>query len=105
MVVPYHPSWVGASELNSNTFSRDVSGLARQLMEMKEKRRCLILFHLLVAGGECATVIVSCSSVARVCKAFFHNLLLTPLLPPPSAVVGHSRAPRFLPLPRLLPTP
>src|SRR5260221_6166985 len=74
------------------TVPREVSGLARQLIEMKEKRRCSILFHLLVAGGECATVMVSCSSLARVCRAFFHSLLRTPLLPPPSAVISSSDA-------------
>ena len=43
-----------------------------------------------VAGGSWATVIVSCSSLASVCKAFFHSLLRTPLLPPPSAVISSS---------------
>ncbi len=28
-------------------------GLPRQLMLMKEKSRCSILFHLLVPGGKC----------------------------------------------------
>src|SRR5207302_3190449 len=74
------------------TVSSGVSALARQFMEMKAKRRCSILFHLLGAGGECATVIVRCSSLARVCKAFFHSLLRTPLLPPQSAVMSNSCA-------------
>src|SRR5258708_8920864 len=82
------------------TVSREVSGLARQLIEMKEKRRCSILFHLLVAGGECATVMVSCSSLARGCRAFFHSLLRTPLLPPPSALLSSSDAWGYSPLPQ-----
>jgi hypothetical protein len=32
-------------EMSSRTTSRDVSGLARQLIEMKEKSRCSLLFH------------------------------------------------------------
>src|SRR6266404_7937627 len=32
------------------------------------------------AGGSWATVIVSCSSLASVCRAFFHSVLRTPRL-------------------------
>src|SRR5260370_26085518 len=84
--VTCNPSSVVVWEINSITVSRDVSGLARQLMEMKEKRRGSIFVHLLVAGGKCATVNLSCSSVARGCKAFFPILLRPPLSPPPPDV-------------------
>jgi len=43
-----------------------------------------------VAGGYWATVIVSCSSVASGCLAFFHSALRTPRLSPPSAVISSS---------------
>jgi Transposase IS66 family len=38
-------------ESSSSTTSREVSERARHFMEMQEKSRCSILFHVLVAGG------------------------------------------------------
>src|SRR5271155_526195 len=70
--------------------SRDVKGFARQLMEIKEKSLCSILFHLLVAGGRWVTVIVNPVSVANRCNSLFHNLFLTPFEPPPSLVMRSS---------------
>ncbi len=39
--------------------SSETSGLPRQFWLMKEKRRCSILFHLLVPGGRWQTLISS----------------------------------------------
>ena len=36
-------------EMSSSTTSNEVSGLARQLLEISAKRRCSILFHLLIS--------------------------------------------------------
>ncbi len=50
-----------------------LSGLPRQFMEMKLKRRCSILFHLLVPGGMSPTVmtrpIVAASLASSTLKA------------------------------------
>src|SRR6266566_4063917 len=45
MAVTCNPSLVVVWEISSMTASSFVSGLARQLMEMKEKSRCSILFQ------------------------------------------------------------
>src|SRR6266700_1237722 len=45
MAVTCNPSLVVVWEISSITVSREAKGLARQLMEMKEKSRCSILFH------------------------------------------------------------
>src|SRR5260370_16790157 len=70
---------------------------------MKEKRRCSILFHLLVPGGRWLTTMSRPSSLASFCNSRFHSRTREPLLPPPSAVVsnpvalGERRPPRFTP--------
>src|SRR5260370_4474031 len=61
-------------------------GLPRQLMLMKEKSRCSILFHLLVPGGKWHTVIGNLSSSASFCSSTFHRRTRYPFDPPPSAV-------------------
>src|SRR5260221_14327806 len=71
--------------------SRDVSGLPRQLMEMEEKSRCSILFHLLVAGGKWQTVMARPVSFTKWCTCCFHSRLRAPLEPPPSATNSSSR--------------
>src|SRR6201998_636064 len=71
-------------------------GWARQFWLMKEKRRCSILFHLLVPGGRWLTVISRPSSLASFCSSRFHSRTREPLLPPPAAVIstrGASGAP------------
>src|SRR5260370_25204119 len=68
---------------------------------MKEKRRCSILFHLLVPGGRWLTTMSRPSSLASFCNSRFHSRTREPLLPPPSAVIsnpvalGESARPRF----------
>src|SRR5262245_3459071 len=54
---------------------------------MKEKRRCSILFHLLVPGGRWVTTMSRPSSLASFCSSRFHSRTREPLLPPPSAVM------------------
>jgi hypothetical protein len=61
--------------------------LPRQFIVMNEKRRCSILFHLLVPGGKWQTVIGNPSLSASVCNSTFHRRTRYPLLPPPSAVI------------------
>src|SRR6267142_3263228 len=55
---------------------------------MKEKRRCSILFHLLVPGGRWLTTMSRPSSLASFCSSRFHSLTREPLLPPPPAFAG-----------------
>src|SRR2546421_3719137 len=68
---------------------------------MKEKRRCSILFHLLVPGGRWLTTMSRPSSLASFCSSRFHSRTREPLLPPPSAVIsnpgalGERARPRF----------
>src|SRR5258708_9838711 len=59
-------------------------------MEMEEKSRCSILFHLLVAGGRWQTVIIRAVSVANRCNCIFHSRLRAPFEPPPSATIRSS---------------
>src|SRR5205823_6324484 len=49
------------------------SGLARQFWLMKEKRRCSILFHLLVPGGRWLTMMSMPNSLASFCSSRFHS--------------------------------
>src|SRR5258705_3133779 len=56
---------------------------------MKEKRRCSILFHLLVPGGRWLTTMSRSSSLASFCSSRFHKRTREPLLPPPSAVINN----------------
>src|SRR2546423_14962679 len=79
---------------------------------MKEKRRCSILFHLLVPGGRWLTTMSRSSSLASFCSSRFHSRTREPLLPPPSAgvnhpiAVGESAPPRVSPhLRKLFPPP
>src|SRR3982074_2707858 len=53
---------------------------------MKEKRRCSILFHLLVPGGRWLTMMSRPSSLASFCNSRFHSRTPEPLLPRPHAV-------------------
>src|SRR5438132_14213422 len=55
---------------------------------MKEKRRCSILFHLLVPGGRWLTVISRPSSLASSWSSRFHSRTREPLLLPPPAFAG-----------------
>jgi len=86
------PVAVRVCPINSTTVSQVRSGLPRQFCVMWQKRRCSILFHLLVPGGngsrECATwsrwrapAIQPSTPVSD-----------TPLLPPASAVMKSSFA-------------
>ena len=80
-----------------------VSGRPRQFIEMRENRRCSILFHLLVPGGKWQTVICSPVWAARAASSVFHRRVRYPLEPPPSAVI--SSLPAWVGPPcRLLPT-
>src|SRR5437660_4728606 len=56
-------------------------------MVMNEKRRCSILFHLLVPGGKWQTVMGRFSSLANFWSSTFHRRTRYPLLPPPSALI------------------
>ena len=67
--------------------SSEMSGLARQLRLMKLKRRCSILFHLLVPGGKWQTSISRPVSSARRCSSVFHRRVRLPFEPPRSAVI------------------
>ena len=67
------------------------SGRPRQLMEMKEKSRCSILFHLLVPGGKWLTRNDRPSLSASCCNEYFQARARTLLLPPASAVMKTSR--------------
>src|SRR5262245_18519759 len=60
----------------------------RQFDEIKENRRCSILFHLLVPGGKWHTDKVKPDSSANLCSSTFHKRNRQPLLPPPSAVIS-----------------
>src|SRR6266702_3312273 len=65
-----------------------VSGLPRQFWLIQAKRRCSILFHLLVPGGKWQTVMASPVSSAKCCSSHFHKRTREPLLPPPSALMS-----------------
>src|SRR5260370_7892009 len=67
---------------------------------MKEKRRCSILFHLLVPGGRWLTTMSRPSSLASFCNSRFHSRTRVPLLPPPSAVNSNRVASGERPPPR-----
>ena len=62
-------------------------GFPLQFMLIKEKSRCSILFHLLVAGGRWQTWMGKPSSSASFWSSTFHNRTREPLLPPPSAMI------------------
>src|SRR5882762_6164549 len=68
---------------------------------MKEKRRCSILFHLLVPGGRWLTTMSRSSSLASFCSSRFHKRTREPLLPPPSAVISNRVASGYRARPRL----
>ncbi len=53
-----------------------------------EKRRCSILFHLLVPGGRWLTTMSRPSSLASFCSSRFHSRTREPLLPPPPVFAG-----------------
>src|ERR1700751_1091542 len=89
------PSLVLVCDKSSLMVSSEVSGVARQLMEMKENSRCSIGFHLLVAGGRWVTVTASPVSFENFCNSFFQRRLRTPLEPPPSEVMSNSRLPGY----------
>src|SRR5215469_18907439 len=79
--------------------AKEISGLPRQFLLIKANSRCSILFHLLVPGGKCNTVIPVPSPSAKICSSAFHNLMRYPLLPPLSAVIKKSFAFGYLLLP------
>src|SRR4051794_23923265 len=68
------------------------SGLPRQFWLTNEKRRCSILFHLLVPGGKGHTTISSPVSSADRGSSTFQRRTREPLLPPPSAVISSRSA-------------
>src|SRR3981189_2235317 len=80
------PVSVVVAAMSSTIVRKLRKGLPRQLMLMKEKSRCSILFHLLVPGGKWHTVIGNFSSSASFCSSIFHTRTRQPLHPPPSAV-------------------
>src|SRR6266700_1905964 len=65
-----------------------MSGLPRQFWLIQAKRRCSILFHLLVPGGKWQTVIATPISSASCCSHHFHKRIRAPTLRPPSAVIS-----------------
>src|SRR6476620_10317894 len=65
------PVSVVVAAMSSTTVRKLRRGLPRQLMLMKEKSRCSILFHLLVPGGKWHTVIGNLSSSASFCSSDF----------------------------------
>src|SRR5208337_1766321 len=64
--------------------SETTQWFSSQLMVMKEKRRCSILFHLLVPGGRWQTVMGMPSVSAKFWSSIFQRRTRWPLLPPPS---------------------
>src|SRR5467141_390174 len=69
---------------------------------MKEKRRCSILFHLLVPGGRWLTTMSRPNSLASFCNSRFHSRTREPLLPPPSAVISNRVASGYRARPTVL---
>src|SRR6267142_126187 len=59
------PASVVVAAMSSTIVRKLRRGLPRQLMLMKEKSRCSILFHLLVPGGKWHTVIGNFSSFEK----------------------------------------
>ena len=82
------PDAVVVAPMLFTTTSRLVSGRARQLIEMRAKSRCSILFHLDVPGGRWQTVMARPVSAARAASSVFHRRVRYPLEPPPSAVIS-----------------
>src|SRR5216683_1089998 len=80
------PASVVVAAISSTIVRKLRRGLPRQLMLMKEKSRCSILFHLLVPGGKWHTVIGNFSSSANFWSSIFHRRTRLPFDPPPSAV-------------------
>src|SRR6266481_8992906 len=72
-----------------------MSGLPRQFWLIQAKRRCSILFHLLVPGGKWHTVIERLVSSANCWSSHFHKRTREPLLPPPSALTSRCFAPGY----------
>src|ERR1035437_7033031 len=67
------PASVVVAAMSSTIVRKLRKGLPRQLMLMKEKSRCSILFHLLVPGGKWHTVTGNLSSSASFCSSIFHR--------------------------------
>jgi len=67
------PVSVVVAAMSSTIVRKLRRGLPRQLMLMKEKSRCSILFHLLVPGGKWHTVIGNFSSSASFWSSVFHK--------------------------------
>jgi hypothetical protein len=64
--------------------SWETSGRPRQFMVIAENSRCSILFHLLVPGGRCGTVMSRPASAANPASPVFHSRSREPLDPPES---------------------
>src|SRR5215469_2714431 len=79
--------------------AKEINGLPRQFLLIKANSRCSTLFHLLVPGGKCNTVIPIPRSSAKTCSSAFHKRTRYPLLPPLSAVINNSFALGYLILP------
>ena len=70
-----------------------VSGLPRQFIEIAEKSRCSILFHLLVPGGKWHTVMSSPVWAASAASSAFQARVRYPLDAQASAVISRRVAP------------
>src|SRR5580658_8166961 len=76
----------GGSALSRNQADNDFKTdqrFATPVLGNAQKRRCSILFHLLVPGGKWRTAMLSGVSSANFCNSSFHSRTREPLLPPP----------------------
>ena len=91
--VTFRPVLVVTALMVSMMTSWETSGRPRQFMVIAENSRCSILFHLLVPGGRCSTVMSRPASAANAASSVFHSRSREPLDPPESAVISSRRAP------------
>src|SRR4030042_6960984 len=89
------PDLVRVDAMRFTIVARLTSGFPRQFMAMWEKRRCSILFHLLVPGGKWQTVTARPVRLAKRCNSHLHNRSPGPLLPPASAGINREVAARY----------
>src|SRR3990172_1862449 len=90
--VTLRPWAVAVREISLTIVSQSRNGSPRQFEEMKENKRCSILFHLLVPGGKWQTDRHRPVSSASFCSSSFQRRKREPLLPPPSPVISTPRA-------------
>src|SRR6266699_1393044 len=91
--VTVRPVLVVTALIVSMTTWWEISGRPRQFMVIAENSRCSILFHLLVPGGRCATVMSRPASAANAASPVFRSRSREPSDPPESAVISRRRAP------------